>query len=68
MNEITAVNEAARSQGLSYGQYVLRNEAPAETPERAPEEETGEVIHCAVCGKPVPLWDEGCVGVEVRPV
>lgn len=66
MTEITAVNEAARSQGLSYGQYVLRNEAPAETPERAPaeepeeepEEEAGEVIHCAVCGKPVPLWDE----------
>lgn len=43
MNEITAVNEAARSQGLSYGQYVLQNEAPAETPERAPAEEPEEV-------------------------
>lgn len=28
MTEITAVNEAARAQGMSYGQYVVKNEAP----------------------------------------
>lgn len=54
MTEITAVNEAAKAQGMSYGQYVLRNEEPV-VPE--PEEEE-EVILCAVCGKPLPPRDE----------
>lgn len=59
MTEITAVNEAARSQGLSYGQYVLRNEAPAETPERAPAEEPEEEVRaCLWCGKVFPVPED----------
>jgi transposase-like protein len=61
MDEITAVNEAARSQGLSYGQWVLRNEKPVEMPERE-EEETGEEEEfraCEWCGKEFPVPEDG---------
>ena len=46
MNEISAVNEAAKAQGMSYGQYVLQNEMPAEPPERAPEEDLLQLFQC----------------------
>ena len=50
MNEITAVNEAARSQGLSYGQWVLRNEEPVAA------EETRA---CLNCGTVFPVPEDG---------
>lgn len=60
MTEITAVNEAARAQGMSYGQWVLQNEEPVETPEReeAPEEEE-EFRACAWCGTAFPVPEDG---------
>lgn len=55
MTEITAVNEAARAQGMSYGQYVLRNEEPVPIPEPPPEEEEEEMRACAWCGTEFPV-------------
>lgn len=59
MNEITAVNEAARSQGLSYGQWVLRNEKPVEAKEPEPEEEEEETRACLECGTVFPVLKRG---------
>lgn len=54
MDEITAVNEAARAEGLSYGQWVLRNEKPGEAQEKEAEKEPKgpDEWHgvCPVCG------------------
>lgn len=57
MTEITAVNEAARAQGMSYGQYVLRNEEPVPSPEPPPEVEE-EMRACAWCGTEFPVPED----------
>lgn len=57
MTEITAVNEAARARGLSYGQYVLRNEEPVPSPEPPPEVEE-EMRTCLWCGTEFPVPED----------